>query len=65
VLFFDRLQLGLDDRHHARFLREDVEQVLDDVEQRVVFGFHLVDFQAGQLVEAQFEDASTWRSVSA
>ena len=33
VLLLDRLQLGLDDRQHARFLGQDVEQVLDRFEQ--------------------------------
>ena len=41
---------------HARLLREDVEQVLDRLEQRVVFALDLVAFQAGELVEAQVED---------
>ena len=56
VLLLDGLQLGLDDGHHARFLGQDVQQVLDPLEQLLVFGLDLVDFQAGQLVEAQFQD---------
>ena len=33
VLLFDRQQLGLDDGQHPRFLRQDIEQVLDPLDQ--------------------------------
>ena len=56
VFFLDDLQFGLDDGQHARFLGQDVQQILDALEQFLVFGLDLVDFQAGQLIEAQFQD---------
>ena len=56
VLLPDRPQLRLDDRHHARFLRENIEQILDHFQQGPVFLIDLVDFQTGQLVQAQFEN---------
>ena len=40
----------------ARFLREDVAQILDRLDQLVVFALDLVALQAGELIEAQVED---------
>ena len=51
-------QLVLDDRQHALLLREDVEQVLDRLEQLVVFALDLVALEAGELVEAEVEDVA-------
>ena len=56
VLAFDLVEFVLDDREHAHFAGEDVEQVLDVDEHAVVLGLHLVALHAGELVEAQFED---------
>ena len=49
-------QLLLDDREDARFLREDVAQVLDRFDQLLVFVVDLVALQPGELIEAQIED---------
>src|SRR5208282_1887170 len=35
---------------------QDIHQILDALEQFLVFALDLVDFQAGQLVQAQFQD---------
>ena len=57
VLLLDVLQFRLDDGEDARFLGQDVEQVLDASRAiRVYSARDLVHFQAGQLIEAQFED---------
>ena len=57
VLFLNGLQLVLDDGHDARLLREDVHEVLDDFEEGFVFGFNLVNFQTGELVEAKLKNS--------
>ncbi len=56
VLLPDLAQLFLDDLEDAHFLRQDVAQVLDRLDQLLVFVVDLVALEAGQLVEAQFED---------
>ena len=56
VFFLDRLQLGLDDRQHARFLGQDIEQVVDASSSALYSALTLSDLQAGQLVEAQIQD---------
>ena len=58
VLSLNLAQLVLDDRQHALLLREDVQQVLDRLEQRVVFALDAVALEAGELVEAQVEDVA-------
>ena len=40
----------------ARFLREDVEQILDRLDQLLVFALDLLALQAGELIEAQIEN---------
>ncbi len=45
-----------DDGHHARFFRENVEQILDAFEQFLVFALDLVNFQRGQLIQTQFQN---------
>jgi hypothetical protein len=56
VFFLDDLQFGLDDGEDARLPGQNVQQILDALEQLHVFGADFVHFQAGQLIEAQFED---------
>ena len=56
VFFLNRLQFALDDRQDAGFPGQDIEQVLDAVKQLAVLGADLVNFQAGQLVEAQVQN---------
>ena len=56
VFGFDLAQLVLDDGEDAGFLGQDVEQILDALEDLGVFGLDLVNFQAGQLVEAQLQN---------
>ena len=56
VLVADGVQFLLDDREHADFLGQDVDQVADLFQQFLVLLDDLVALQAGQLIEAQFED---------
>src|ERR1017187_2015333 len=56
VFLFDHLQFVLDDGEHAGFLRQNVHQILDALEQFLVFTLDLVNFQAGQLIQTQFQN---------
>lgn len=49
-------ELGLDDFHQAGVGLEDLAEVGDQVLKFEVFGFDLAALQAGELVEAEFED---------
>ena len=56
VLFSDFKKLILDDGQHTRFTGEDVEEVLDFLEDGIVFHLHLVLLHACKLVKAQLKD---------
>ena len=56
VFGLDLAQFAFDDVEDAFLAGDDVEQVLDGGKEGLVFAEHLVALQAGQLVEAQFED---------
>ena len=55
-LVFHRVEFVDDDRGDARRTGEDVEQVGDDFHDFAVFGDDLVLFQAGEPLEAKFEN---------
>ena len=56
VLVADFAQLFLDDLEDARFLREDVAQILDRLDQLAVFLRDLFALESGELIKAQVED---------
>ena len=56
VFFLDGQQLSFDDRQYPRFLRQNVHQVLDALDQFAVLGTDLVNFHPGQPVQLQFQD---------
>ena len=56
VFRLDLAQFAFDDVEDAFLAGDDVEQVLDGGKEGLVFAEHLVALQAGQLVEAEFED---------
>ena len=56
ILFPDFEKLVLDDGQHTRFTGKNVEEVLDFLEDGIVFHLHLVLLHASKLVEAQLED---------
>ena len=56
VLLLQREQLGLDDGEELGLGFEDAAQLLDELDEFEVLGLDLVAFQAGELVQAQFED---------
>ena len=56
VLFLQLAQLLLDDGKHAGLLGENVQKVLDPLDELGVLGLDLVDFEAGELVQAKFQD---------
>ena len=58
VFLLNLAQLVRDDLQHALLLREDVHQVLDRLDELVVFALDAFALQAGELVEAQVEDVA-------
>ena len=56
MLIANLAQLFLDDLEDARFLGQDVAQVLDGLDQLRVFLFDLFALEPGELIEPQIED---------
>ena len=56
VFLLNLAQLLLDDLENTRFFREDVAQILDRLDQLLVFADDLLALEPGQLVEAQLEN---------
>ena len=56
VLFLNKGQFVLNDAEYARFLSQDIKEVFNLLNEVLVLGANLVDFQTGQLIEAQFEN---------
>ncbi len=56
VLVANVAQLFLDDLKDARFLGQNVAQVLDRIDQLLVFARDLFAFETGQLIKAEIEN---------
>ena len=56
VFLLNLAQLFLDDLEDARFLRQNVEQILNGADQLLVFVRDLVALQPGELIKAEIED---------